>query len=197
MTSKGRSDPPKDIAERQPRFVNIDKGRFYRFYPRGLNPIFFDRSTDGRFNSPNASFGVLYAAKRLNGAFAETFLRSPGRTLLPEDLIAQKARVRLRLVRPLRLVRFYGQGLSVLGATAEVVASPKPYNLPQQWAAALHNHPGMFDGIAYRARHDDDEICYAFFERSSRAIEEVDREEKLDADWFYKLMQYYSVGLAP
>ncbi|RXT37484.1 hypothetical protein B5V01_29170 [Mesorhizobium erdmanii] len=30
---------------------------------------------------PNASYGVLYAARETSGAFAETFLRAPGRTL--------------------------------------------------------------------------------------------------------------------
>ena len=63
----------------------------YRFYSRGRNPIFFDRSSRGRLNSPDGSYGVLYAAEQTNGAFAETFLRSPGRRLLPEDLIQKKS----------------------------------------------------------------------------------------------------------
>jgi hypothetical protein len=55
----------------------------------------------------------------------------------------------------------------------------------------------LFDGIAYRARHDDNEICYALFDRSKPAMAEVDRDEVLlDADWFYDLLNYYSVGLA-
>lgn len=139
---------------------------------------------------------MLYAAEQIEGAFAETFLRSPGRTLLPRDLIVKKALVRLRSTRALRLANLYGPGLAVLGATAEVTASAPPYDLPQAWAAALHNHPQMFDGIAYRARHDDNEICYAFFDRSGAGIVEIDRDERLDADWFYGLLNYYSVGLA-
>jgi len=197
MSSVDPPYPPADIDKRRPRVVTIKKVAFYRFYGRGKEPIFFDRSTDGHFNSPDASFGVLYAAKQLRGAFAETFLRSPGRTLLPGDLIARKARVDLMLRRPLKLVLLYGRGLAVLGATAEVAASPLPYKLPQTWAAKLHTHPTMFDGIAYHARHDDDEICYALFDRSAPAIMEDARYEDLDVDWFYSLLNYYSVGLAP
>jgi hypothetical protein len=94
-------------------------------------------------------------------------------------------------------VELHGPGLAVLGATAEVTASAPPYELPQAWAAALHTHPGMFDGIAYRARHDDGQICYAFFDRSAASIEEVDRENNLDVEWFYDLLDRYSVGISP
>lgn len=38
---------------------------------------------DGRFNSPDATFGVMYLAEAREGAFAETFLREPGRTYVP------------------------------------------------------------------------------------------------------------------
>jgi RES domain len=171
---------------------------FHRFYSRGHNPIFFDRSSRGRLNSPNGSYGVLYAAEQTNGAFAETFLRSPGHRVLPKDLIQQRALVVLQSTRALHVVELHGPGLSVLGATAEVTASPPPYELPQAWSAALHNHPNKFDGIAYRARHDNDETCYAFFDRSAPAISEVNREEiLLNAEWFDNLLDHYSVGIAP
>jgi hypothetical protein len=182
---------------RTPQVVTIEHEIFYRFYSRGKHPIFFDRSRNSRLNSPNASFGVLYAAEQRTGAFVETFLRSPGRTLLPRDLIEKRALVRLRSSRALRLAKLFGPGLAVLGATAEVTASPPPYDLSLAWAGALHSHPGMFDGIAYRARHDNNEICYAFFDRTELAIEEVDRAENLDAEWFYEILNIYSVGLAP
>jgi hypothetical protein len=99
--------------------------------------------------------------------------------------------------RALNLVELHGPGLSVLGATAQVTATPPPYTLPQAWSAALHNHPDLFDGIAYRARHDNGEICYAFFDRSGRAITVAERRDNLNADWFYSLLDYYSVGIPP
>jgi RES domain len=195
MSRADRPVPPRDIAQRNPPAITIGDVTFYRFYRRGLEPIFFDRSTKCRFNSSDGSFGVLYAAENLAGAFAETFLRNPGRRILPDDLIAQRGRVDFGSRRPLHLVQLYGRHLAALGATAEVVAGAQPYDLPQAWADALHNHPGEFDGIAYRARHDDDEISYALFDRTEAAIEELDRDENLDADWFYELMKHYNIGL--
>lgn len=191
--------PPIGINTCSPRSTTIkDATIFYRFYTRGKDPIYFDRSKKGRLNSPDGSFGVLYAAKRMRGAFAETFLREPERTLLAVDFIEKKALVFLRPRRALHLANLHGPGLAVLGATAEITSTTQPYDEPQAWSAALHNHPGMFDGIAYRARHDNDEVCYAFFDRSACALTEVNREDMLlKANWFGSLLQHYSVGIAP
>jgi hypothetical protein len=189
--------PPTDIKARSPRFTTITiTTTLYRFYRRGIEPIHFDRSREGRLNSPNASFGVLYAAQQRRGAFAETFLREPGHTLLAEDFIRQRGLVSLRSTRALRMANLHGAGLAVLGATAEITSSPQPYDVPQAWSAALQDHPDEFDGIAYRARHDNDEICYALFDRSA-PITIVDRDEMLlDANWFNGLLDHYSVGIA-
>jgi RES domain len=189
--------PPPDINARSLRFTTITiTTTLYRFYRRGRDhPIHFDRSRTGRLNSPDGSFGVLYAAQHRRGAFAETFLREPGRDLLAEDLIESRALVSSRSTRALRVVNLHGPGLAVLGATAEITSSPLPYDTSQAWAAALHDHPGAFDGIAYRARHDNDEICYALFNRSA-PMTEVDRDEMLlDANWFTSLLKHYSIGV--
>ncbi|WP_245466707.1 RES family NAD+ phosphorylase [Mesorhizobium sp. M1A.F.Ca.IN.022.07.1.1] len=169
----------------------------HRFYTARWEPIFFDTSTDGRFNAPDATYGVLYAAKKINGAFAESFLRTPGRTLIDPDLLRRKAYVRLVIKRDLKLIRLAGPSLARLGATAEVAHGGLPYDVPQAWSIALARHPVGADGIAYHARHDDAELCYALFERSADAIAEVDREVDLDQDWFWRMAERYGVGLAP
>ena len=38
-----------------------------------VNPIFFGRTRQNRFDDPLGEFGVLYAAEDAYGAFAETF----------------------------------------------------------------------------------------------------------------------------
>ncbi|MBP0617686.1 RES family NAD+ phosphorylase [Jiella sp. KSK16Y-1] len=151
----------------------------------------------GRLNAPDGSYGVLYAAAAREGAFAETFLRSPGRTLLAGDFIARKAYVRLRIMRELRLVQLHGNGLARIGATAEVTHGGLPYDAPQAWSAAIHAHPGQFDGIAYRARHDDGQIAYALFDRASNAVQVAARTANLQTSWFFGLLDHYGVGLAP
>ncbi|UVK35796.1 RES family NAD+ phosphorylase (plasmid) [Mesorhizobium sp. AR10] len=190
--------PPSDLAKRTPELVTLSAGaNVYRFYTARYEPIYFDRSRDGRLNAPDATYGVLYVAKRSEGAFAETFLRSPGRTLIDADLLARKAYVRLQLRSDLLLIRLAGPGLAVLGATAEIVHSGLPYDTSQIWSQALSRHPLNADGIAYNARHDDEELCYALFDRCKDALFEAEKVSELDQEWFWRLAGRYKVGLAP
>lgn len=190
--------PPDDLASRSLSEIVIPSSDvLHRFFSATYNPIFFDRGLDGRLNSSRGAYGVLYAARDPAGAFAETFLREPGRTLLPLDLLSRKAYVRIRVKRPLKIVRMSGKGLARMGATAQVVHGGKPYDSPQAWSSALFALSDLFDGIAYNARHDDEALCYAIFDRAQDAIEELDRTLKLDEEWFWDLADAYGVGLAP
>jgi hypothetical protein len=190
--------PPRNIEKRDPLFLTLAKGDVvHRFHTAKYDPIFFDRSRDGRLNAPDGAYGVLYASERPAGAFAEAFLRQPGRTLLAADLLARKAYVQLRLLRSLKLIKFCGPGLARLGATAEVTHSGLPYDVSQAWSKALHAHPANPDGIAYYARHDDEALCYALFDSVPAPVEEAARVRILDADWFWRLAEPYGVGLAP
>jgi hypothetical protein len=190
--------PPADLPFRTPHLVLLAKDEvLHRFYTAQFAPIFFDRSLDGRLNAPDGGYGVLYAAKAEAGAFAETFMREPGRTLIPTDFLALKAYVRLRVLRQLTLIKFSGPGLGRLGATAAVVHGGKPYDASQAWSKALKAHPIGADGIAYTARHDDEALCYALFDGGPDPVVEVDRVIDLDQDWFWRVAEPYGVGIAP
>ncbi|MCZ4093270.1 hypothetical protein [Sinorhizobium psoraleae] len=98
--------PPTDLDSREPLLLEIPSGAtLHRFYTAAYDPIFFDKSKLGRFNSPDGSFGVLSTAGNTAGAFAETFLRTPGRTLIDIDFMRRKAYVRLTVTRTLKLIR--------------------------------------------------------------------------------------------
>ena len=190
--------PPADLDRRSLELVNLSAGTILeRFHTASHDPIFFDRSRDGRLNAPDGSYGVLYAADGLRGAFAETFLQTPGRTLLPLDLVYVKARARLRVVRELRLVRLSGTGLARAGATAEVTHGSLPYDIPQAWSKALRAHPIKPDGIFYTSRHDDEAGCFALFGHLPSCVAVEERIPDLDADWFWALAALYGVGMAP
>jgi hypothetical protein len=169
----------------------------HRFYTSVFEPVYFDTSELGRFNAPDASYGVLYAAKELQGAFAETFLRTPGSTLIDGGFLKRKAYVRLSATRDLRLVNLIGRGLAAVGATAEIPHCGLPYHAPQAWSQAIFDHGENVDGIAYHARHDDTEMCYAIFDRAASVVNETARDLDLDADWFWRLADEYGSGLAP
>ncbi len=190
--------PPADLHARDPHLVRLPENSvLHRFYTARFDPIFFDRSLAGRLNAPDGGYGVLYAARTKAGAFAETFLRQPGRTLIPADFLASKAYARLRVLRPLTLIKFSGPGLGRLGATAELVHGGKPYDAPQAWSKALKARPVGADGIAYTARHDDEELCYALFDGRSNPVAEIDSVTNLDRDWFWLIAEPYGVGIAP
>ena len=53
----------------------------------------------------------------------------------------------------------------------------------------------MADGIAYHARHDDTEICYALFDRGRGKLVERSRSENLDQNWFWECAERYDIGL--
>lgn len=198
MTPDPRPWPPGDFATRSPRITVLQAGTtLHRFFTRGRDSIYFDLGLGGRLNAPDGSYGVLYAAEQQRGAFAESFLRSPGRRQLPADLIARKAYARLSLLRDVSLLDLHGPGLAVVGATAEVTSGGEPYALPQTWSKALHEHSAAVDGIAYMARHDNHEVCYALFERARGAVVELDHTDDLEQDWFFELMNVYDVGLTP
>lgn len=193
--------PPANIAARKPNTLTLRAGqplhRFHTYGPAKFGPVYYDQSQSGRLNAPDGRYGVLYVAQNRAGAFAESFLRSPGAQLLDSALLAIKAYAELRPTRPLRLAQLTGPGLAKLGATAEVTHGGLPYDAPQTWSAALMDHPGGFDGIAYRARHDDREICYALFDRCAPAIEITAQITDLDQDWFWQLADRYGVGVSP
>jgi len=190
--------PPDDLGHRSPRLLRLRQGTLaHRFYTAKYDPIFFDTSRLGRLNAPDGSYGVLYAAREAYGAFAETFLRLPGRTLIDASMLSRKAYVRLEITADLRLIRLAGPSLAILGATAEVVHGGLPYDAPQSWSKALFHHPLRPDGIAYYARHDDEGLCYAIFDRARSSVRELDRATNLDQDWFWQLARRYKVGLAP
>jgi hypothetical protein len=190
--------PPSDLASRDPDLVTLPAGAImHRFYAGGYEPIYFDPGLSGRLNAPDGSYGVLYCAEETSGAFAETFLRTPGRRLIDTDFLSRKAYVRLRVRSELTLIKLAGPGLAILGATAEVVHGGLPYDAPQAWSKTLFGHPVNADGIAYYARHDDEALCYAVFDRASASITEMGRETNLDQDWFWQLALKYKVGIAP
>jgi hypothetical protein len=57
--------PPADLSRRDPQTVTLAKGRIlHRFYAaQHDDPIFSDKSQEGRLNAPDGSYGVLYVAQ--------------------------------------------------------------------------------------------------------------------------------------
>lgn len=154
------------------------------------------RPVGGRFNAPGYEYGICYLGASFDAAFAETLLRTPANRLLAGADLAARTVSTGHLVRPVRLARLHGAGLNRLRISAETVHGP--HDVCRRIAFALWSHPLHVDGIAYRSRFDNDELCIALFDRASDAIV-IDTTEGLmdDARRLAATLNKYDVGLDP
>lgn len=116
----------------------------------------------GRFDAPGGEYGTLYVARQLTGAFVETVLRRANR-IIARPFIDQRAWSVLRLKRDCSLALLHGEGLVFHGVTNDICAGD--LYAPSQALAFAFWQKFPLDGIAYRARHNNDEICYALNDR--------------------------------
>jgi hypothetical protein len=119
-----------------------------------------------RFGGTDQSFAVLYAARDLATALAETVIRdrfegSADRRLFFEEL-AYRAAVQLHASAPLRLVDLREGGCLKLGVSTDI-AGAKLFLEAQQFAQDVYQEPTV-DGILYASRLTG-QHCVAVFDR--------------------------------
>ncbi|MBB5051777.1 MAG: RES family NAD+ phosphorylase [Afipia sp.] len=147
----------------------LDAGEvIVRVHREKQGPIFFGPPAgsppQNRFDAPNGEYQVLYAAERLEGAFVETVLRRPAHRIVKRSFIEERMWSPLRLNRPIVLAKIMDEGLLFHGVDASVSANDD-YGPSQTLALQLYQDFPELDGLAYRSRHNNGEICYAIFDR--------------------------------
>jgi len=142
-----------------------------RIHHQDRGPIFFGpvpgTLPQNRFDAPNGEYRVLYAAARLEGAFVETVLRKP-RRVLRRAYVDERIWTSLRVQRRLTLAKVYDEGLQFHGVDAGVIGAEN-YGASRELAFALFQELSNLDGLAYRSRYNNGEICYALFDRVTDA----------------------------
>ena len=111
----------------------------------------------------------MYAAAAIEGAFVETILH--GKTdeqIVSRAYVEQRAWTEFTTVRQLKLMKLYDEGLFWHGTDASISAMPS-YTRSRQIALAAFREGPDLDGIAYRSRHDNGELCFALFDRVTSA----------------------------
>ncbi|HSU15305.1 RES family NAD+ phosphorylase [Longimicrobium sp.] len=193
--------PPADLFARDlPIHAVPAAALLYRIHSARRDPLFFGPAPGvpprGRWDAPGGEFRVCYLAEDPHVAFAETFLREPGMTVIEEPDLVARSLAGIEVRSALRLAAMHGPGLARAGATAAVCTGP--YAVSRAWALALHEHPAALDGIRYRARHDDDGFAIALFDRSAGAIVPVDTrvlDPRTLADPIAEWLDRYGMGL--
>ncbi|MDR3439735.1 RES family NAD+ phosphorylase [Telmatospirillum sp.] len=151
----------KDVVLRQGvaiiRIHHKDNGPVW-FGPKPGDPPAY------RFDAPGGEYRTMYAADKIEGAFAETILRKPRGRILRRAYVDDRAWSVLTIGRDLKLAKLYDEGLLWHGIDSNIGSSDS-YTEPRRIALELHADFPDLDGIAYRARHNDGQICYAIFDR--------------------------------
>ena len=68
--------------------------------------------------------------------------------------------------------------------------------MSQRFSLAVHQHPDHVAGIAYRCRHDNEQIAWALFERSAPLFDRIETPPDTldeDDDWLGELEERYGL----
>jgi RES domain len=126
-----------------------------------------------RFDAPAGEYRTLYCSEELTGAFVETVLRKAQR-IIGRPFVDARGWTVLACKRELRLAKVFDEGLVLHGVTNDICAGDD-YSASQRFAGDLFAKDPHVDGIAYRARHNNGQICYAVFDRvAAHEFREID-----------------------
>jgi hypothetical protein len=161
----------------------------------------FGRKARYRFDSPDRSFGVMYAALDLATAFAETVLRDQPKH--SADLILDYHELEARVVvnlthgsdaRPLRLIKLYDEGLAA-AATDNQISARDHYPTTQRWAEIFHAHAVAADGIIYMSRYMGARKSVALFDRCHAAVTVASVTPLLEHPDFAGVVELFDLGV--
>jgi hypothetical protein len=195
--------PPDDFNDKRLPTSEYSQP-WYRLNPAGFDSaIYFDRSGRGRFDSSQASYGILYAGQNERSAFIETFGRSLGIRTVSQTALQQRNLFKITSDRPLVIVDIWGSYLTKLGVLKDTAShidarlSSGNYQISRAWAEAIFNHPRKVDGICYHSRHDDTEICCGLFDRTATILKEVNLGNLIEQNprLLAKILRHYDYSL--
>ncbi len=157
-------EPPRDLETSEPILAELSMGAILsRIHVRGRNPLFFGRTVGNRFDSPDGSYGVLYAGLDEYCSFIETYGQTTGIRTVTAAALEGRHLAHLELLRPMKLI-----DLSTSGGLARAGADSRLFSgshaVAQRWSAAFREHPSKPDGILYPARHDAARSACAIYE---------------------------------
>jgi hypothetical protein len=165
--------PPVDFTGNV-TVVEFDKPIF-RSHSFSRHPVFFGKTGQFRFDSPDGSYGVLYAGADVFCAFVESLIRNPSSRVVTTSELKTKAIAELKGVRALRLIDLTLSGALVrIGADSRLFSADR--EVAQLWSKALHDHPTLADGLLYPSLLDPARQAVALFEDRVPQLRELSRQ---------------------
>ena len=197
MDSGALSAPPADLADRRLAIVELNQTLF-RSHNIDKHPVFFGTTGRFRFDAPDGSYAVLYAALDPYAAFIESIIKNPENRVITTTELKRRSLAELRSKRALRLIDITSSGSLVrIGAGARLFSGdPK---IAQLWSKALHDHPARADGILYPSRMDPARQSVALFSDRAPTCVELSRESWYAIgprrDLLAQIMEHYTIEL--
>jgi hypothetical protein len=166
--------PPADIKSRKLPVTEFNDS-MYRTHNILRNPIYFGKTGQNRFDSPDGAYGVLYVGRDQYCAFIETFAKAAGTTTVTTTELRNNCLAELRSRYALRLVDLTQSGALVrVGADSRLFSAE--HAIARLWSKAFYDHPAKPDGLMYPSRLDPSKHAIALFEGRSDKIVELARE---------------------
>jgi RES domain len=165
-------------------WINLPAGEILiRVHHWKSGPIHFGPSPPqppkNRFDAPHGEYRILYAAAGLEGAFVETILRNP-RRVLRRAFVEERVWTGLGIERTLTIAKIFDEGLHFHGVDAGMIGTDD-YTVSRELALALYQKFPKLDGLGYRSRYNNGEICYALFDRVAQSHLKKVNGERFDA----------------
>jgi len=166
--------PHLELATQHPLIFVVQAGEiFYRHHQKTLDPVYYGKKGDYRFDDPKcaepSAFGVFYVGEDPECCLMESLPPHQGAPAVTGAYLDARSIAKMELIEPLRFVDLVSPGgLASIGADGRLTDGN--YQVAQQWSAALRKHSSKPDGIRYRSRHAPERIAYAIYERSKPAF---------------------------
>jgi len=152
-----------DFSNLSPPIMQI-AGPWFRIHQTDKGCVFFGRSGKNRWDSPDKSYGVMYAGETWQAAFMESVLHDPRTKIVLESVLEKRSIALLKTTVPLRLVDLSdGTVLRALQLT-ESDTQAFPYETPQRISNAIHTAGWNVQGIRYARRLDPKLACLALYD---------------------------------
>lgn len=191
------TDPPDFLKSQNLPLTSVE-GTLYRIsHQKFADPIYWSRRGLYRFDSPTASYGILYTGRTFETALLEVFgdqwlhSRMAARDFLKEFDVCE-----LDLARRLKVVNLSGKELNRLGTDANIFAS-LAYDITQKWACVFMEHPDKPQGIRYPSRKNERLYNFVLFSTQTviAAVTMVSRYPLLEHPHLYRLLESYKIAL--
>lgn len=173
----------------------------WRVYPLKLDPVWFGPGTGAaprnRFDAPNGEFGVCYFSATLGVSILETLVRGRKVPIISRSDLAVRGGASVSLAEPLRMLRLEGKGLTSFGISAHEVTGDD-IDVCQDLAWQVHEKLPDVDGVQYRSRWDNSELCWAVFDRAQSRLGAVLGTQRLDDPAVVRpaLLPYRNISVA-